>query len=226
MNLLLLLIEANKIDTNLGQAAWLGLVCYLLDAFEIVLEVAGIKGKKNDFSTIAAKLLTASWIAVRVRLYKRHFFEAAFDYASKLGPIRTNKPVAKVDVVDKVSIYVLPSWYSTKPYTSYLLLLQITDFFLFGILAFIWIDILNIKRGNALSSVFALGGAGTLALTLALQDLAKRVINSLAISTSDAFEVGDEIMLGDGTSGIVLSVGWLSTVIRGELWQTLLFYLT
>ena len=112
MNLLLLLIEANKIDTNLGQAAWLGLVCYLLDAFEIVLEVAGIKGKKNDFSTIAAKLLTASWIAVRVRLYKRHFFEAAFDYASKLGPNRTNKPVAKVDVVDKVSIYVLPAWYS------------------------------------------------------------------------------------------------------------------
>ena len=121
-------------------------------------------------------------------------------------------------------MFYLPG--TPKPYTSYLLLLQITDFFLFGILAFIWIDILNIKRGNALSSVFALGGAGTLALTLALQDLAKRVINSLAISTSDAFEVGDEIMLGDGTSGIVLSVGWLSTVIRGELWQTLLFYLT
>ena len=104
-------------------------------------------------------------------------------------------------------------------------MLQITDFFLFGILAFIWIDILNIKRGNALSSVFALGGAGTLALTLALQDLAKRVINGLAISTSDAFEVGDEIRLGDGTSGIVLSVGWLSTVIRGELWKTWLLYL-
>lgn len=101
---LLLLILANKIDTNLGQAAWLGLGCYLLDAFEIVLEVTGIKGKKNDFSTIAAKLLTATWIAVRVRLYKRHFFEAAFDYASKLGPTRTNKPVAKVDIVDKVSM--------------------------------------------------------------------------------------------------------------------------
>eukprot|EP00956_Cyclotella_meneghiniana_P028635 scaffold67355_cov43-Cyclotella_meneghiniana.AAC.1 len=95
------IFKPNKIDTNLGQAAWLGLVCYLLDAFEIVLEVAGIKGKKNDFSTIAAKLLTATWIALRLRLYKRHFFEAAFDYASKLGPTRTNKPVANVDIVDK-----------------------------------------------------------------------------------------------------------------------------
>lgn len=65
-------------------------------------------------------------------------------------------------------------------------------------LSFIWIDILQIKRGNALSSIFALGGAGTLALTLALQDLAKRVLNGLAISTSDVFNVGDQIILGDG----------------------------
>ena len=75
---------------------------------------------------------------------------------------------------------------------------KITDFFLFGILAFIWIDILKIKRGNALSSIFALGGAGTLALTLALQDLAKRMINGLAITSSDVFNVGDKIILGDG----------------------------
>lgn len=65
-------------------------------------------------------------------------------------------------------------------------------------LSFIWIDILQIKRGHALSSIFALGGAGTLALTLALQDLAKRVINGLAISTSEVFTVGDTIQLGDG----------------------------
>ena len=65
-------------------------------------------------------------------------------------------------------------------------------------LAIIWIDILQIKRGNALSSIFAIGGAGTLALTLALQDLAKRALNGLAISTSDVFNVGDKIILGDG----------------------------
>ena len=49
-----------------------------------------------------------------------------------------------------------------------------------------------------MSSIFALGGAGTLALTLACQDLAKKALNGLALSASDAFRVGDSILLGDG----------------------------
>ena len=65
-------------------------------------------------------------------------------------------------------------------------------------MSLIWIDILKIKRGNGLSSIFALGGAGTLALTLACQDLAKKALNGLALSASDAFRVGDSILLGDG----------------------------
>lgn len=91
-----------RVDENLGQAAKLGFVCYLIDVFEIVLEVAGIKGKKNDFSTLVAKLIYATWITFRVRLYKRQFFEAAFDYARKLGPKSKTRPVGKVDIVDKV----------------------------------------------------------------------------------------------------------------------------
>ncbi|KAL3799966.1 hypothetical protein HJC23_007439 [Cyclotella cryptica] len=182
-----------QVEVNLGQAAKLGLVCYTFDAFEIVLEVTGIKGKQTDISTLAAKLIYATWIALRARVYKRQFFEAAFEYASKLSPQSKKKRVGKVEIVDKI-----------------------TDFFLFGVLSFIWIDILQIKRGHALSSIFALSGAGTLALTLALQDLAKRVINGLAISTSEVFTVGDTIQLGDGTSGTVTNVGWLSTEIRGS----------
>ena len=92
-----------KVEENLGQIAKLGLVCYILDAFEIVLEVAGIKGKKTDFSTLAAKLIYATWIVFRARIYKRHFFEAAFDYASKINQKSKNKALGKVDVVDKVS---------------------------------------------------------------------------------------------------------------------------
>lgn len=162
-----------KVEENLSQAAKLGLVCYSFDALEIFLEVAGLKGKK-DWSTLAAKLMYATWIAFRLRLYKRQFFATAFEYASKLAPTKKKKE-GKVEIVDKV-----------------------TDFILFGLLAFLWIDILQIKRGNALSSIFALGGAGTLALTLAMQDVAKRVINGLAISTSEVFTVGDKIQLQDG----------------------------
>lgn len=92
-----------KVEESLGQAAKLGLVCYLADALEIVLEVAKIKGKQNDLSTLAAKLIYSTWIAFRVRSYKRQFFEAAFDYASKIGPKSKTKAVGKVDIVDKVS---------------------------------------------------------------------------------------------------------------------------
>ena len=76
--------------------------------------------------------------------------------------------------------------------------LQVSDFFTFGILALIWTDILDIKSGKGLSSIFALGGASTLALTLGTQDLAKRALNGLALSASDSFYVGDNIRLGDG----------------------------
>lgn len=65
-----------KFDESLGQVAKLGLVCYILDGIEIFLEVAGMKGRKNDWSTLAAKLIYATWIIFRVRLYKRHLFEA------------------------------------------------------------------------------------------------------------------------------------------------------
>lgn len=82
-------------------------------------------------------------------------------------------------------------------------------------LSAVWIDILKIKVGKGLSSIFALGGAGTFVITLASQDLAKRVLNGLSLAGSDAFYVGDSIMLGDGTSGIVRKMGWLSTEIQG-----------
>lgn len=93
-----------QVEVNLGQAAKLGLVCYIFDAFEIVLEVTGIKGTQTDFSTLAAKLIYATWIALRARVYKRQFFEAAFEYASKLSPQSKKKRVGKVEIVDKVSM--------------------------------------------------------------------------------------------------------------------------
>mmetsp|Transcript_29985 Transcript_29985/g.57326 ORF Transcript_29985/g.57326 Transcript_29985/m.57326 type:complete len:370 (+) Transcript_29985:125-1234(+) len=181
----------NQVVENIRQAAGLGLLCYVFDIIEIVTEVAGIDNTNMNFSSLLSKLLYATWAAFRVRTYKRSFFAATFDKTKKWTKVQSGTE-GKVEIVDKV-----------------------TDFFLFGILALIWIDILEIKRGNGLSSIFALGGASTFVITLACQDLAKKVLNGLAISTSDVFAVGDAIQLGDGTSGTVKSVGWLSTEIRG-----------
>ena len=82
----------------------------------------------------------------------------------------------------------------------------------------VWIDILKIKRGAGLSSIFALSGAGTLTLSLALQDLVKKSLGGLALSTSEKFAIGDNIVLGDGTQGTVKKIGWLNTDIKGALY--------
>lgn len=178
-----------KVTETISEASRLSVLCYFLDTVEVALEVAGIKGRKMDVSKLSAQLIYATWACFKARLYKRSFFQAVADNT----PQKMMKgKQAMVEMCDKVS-----------------------DFFLFGVLSLIWIDILKIKRGNGLSSIFALGGAGTLALTLACQDLAKKALNGLALSASDAFRVGDSILLGDGTSGTVTNMGWLNTDIRG-----------
>jgi len=178
-----------KVTETISEASRLAVVCYFLDTVEVALEVSGIKGRKIDVSKLTAQLIYATWACFKARLYKRSFFETVADHTPQ-NMMKGKR--AMVEMCDKVS-----------------------DFFLFGVLSLIWIDILKIKRGNGLSSIFALGGAGTLALTLACQDLAKKGLNGLALSASDAFRVGDSILLGDGTSGTVTNMGWLNTEIRG-----------
>ena len=181
-----------QVTETISQASRIALVLYFLDTFEVALEVAGIKSKKVDISKIIGKLLYATWITFRVRIYKRGFFQALVNNAApKSGRSRRGKE-GIVEIFDKIS-----------------------DFFTFLILAFVWSDILKVKRGNGLSSIFALSGAGTFAITLASQDLVKRMLNGVALAASDAFNVGDSILLGDGTTGIVTYMGWLNTEIRG-----------
>ena len=173
------------VEELLSQFARIGLVCYLFDLVEIAFEVLGFKGKR-DISTMIAKLMYSTWIAFRVRKYR--IGSLVFDRTIKMK--RNKKNV--VNIMDKV-----------------------TDFFIFGILAMVWVDILKIKRGAGLSSIFALSGAGTLTLTLAVQDLVKKSMGGLALASSDKFSIGDSIALGDGTKGTVQQIGWLNTNIKG-----------
>ena len=177
-----------QVTNTLSQAARIAWLCYAVDAIEVMLQVTGtIELVEMDVSTLFAKLIYATWVIMRARYYKRRLFQC--------GPkeMIKGKQGAKAQLVDKVS-----------------------DVFLLIILAFIWMDILQIKIGKGLSSIFALGGAGTLVFTLAAQDLAKKAMGALALSASDYFQVGDSVLLGDGTSGKVVSMGWFTTEIRGS----------
>ena len=162
-----------QVTENVSQAARLAAVCYAIDTIEVALEVAGIKGRKVDVSNLIAKLIYVTWISLRARVYKRSFFEK---FVETTAPKKRLK--GKEGVVDLLS--------------------KISDVFLSMILALVYLDVLKIKVGSGLSSIFALGGAGTFVFTLACQDLAKNALNGFALSASDSFQVGDSIVLGDG----------------------------
>jgi small-conductance mechanosensitive channel len=88
-----------------------------------------------------------------------------------------------------------------------------------GVAAMVIIDILELS-GLGIRSAFALGSAGTLALTLGTQTLVKHMVSGFTMTTSNSFYVGDVVKFGHGSSnaftGTVLSLGWLETTIRGS----------
>lgn len=195
---------------TIEEASRIAAICYVIDTIEIAMEVTGFKGRKVDVSTMIAKVIYATWVCIKVRLYKRHFFEALVQRISPKKAKKGNE--ASVDIFNKVITFFqqicrlhaydyLSIFMRCMPVNNSLSRnlskLQITDFFLFAILALIWTDILNIK-GNSLKSIFALGSAGTFVLTLAVQDMAKKALNGFSLSATDAFRVGDSIVLGDG----------------------------
>jgi small-conductance mechanosensitive channel len=78
------------------------------------------------------------------------------------------------------------------------------------------LDWMSVKMGNALTGVFALGSAGTLAFTLASKDLVSQMLSGLFLMLSGKMYVGDNVVFGDGTKGKVMKLGWMETTFRGS----------
>ena len=174
-----------QVSDRIKQASRLALVCYVVDILEIVLEVAGLDDAKVDMSKRISGLLYATWFASVARDYKSGLIEAFVEKTT------TTERGAR----DLVLVYE-----------------KLSDFFLILVLVTLYGSVLNLRFG---SGAFALGSAGTLVISLAVQDLVKRMVNGLMLSASDAFTVGDNILLGDGTSGYVTRMRWLQTEIKG-----------
>lgn len=77
------------------------------------------------------------------------------------------------------------------------------------------------KQGGFLKPIHATG-LGAIVLTLATQNLAQELAGGFAIHAQSDVAVGDEVKLGDGTGGIVHSIGWISCSIRGYVRTTCL----
>lgn len=81
------------------------------------------------------------------------------------------------------------------------------------------LEIYSIEWGIALSSLFAFGGLSTVVFGLASKDLVTQLVNSIALTASNNFQEGESIIIGNDKSavkGVVVKVGWLHTLIRGE----------
>lgn len=70
-------------------------------------------------------------------------------------------------------------------------------------------DWLSIKLGKAMSGILAFGSVGTIAFTLASQNILKELLSGLFLLFSSKMYIGDNVMFGDGTAGKVLDVSIL-----------------
>jgi small-conductance mechanosensitive channel len=72
-------------------------------------------------------------------------------------------------------------------------------------------DWLSVKMGMAMKGLFAFGSVGTLAFTLASQDLVTQVLSGLLLSLTGKMYVGDTVQFGDGTTGKVAKMSLFET---------------
>lgn len=91
---------------------------------------------------------------------------------------------------------------------------KLIDVVLGGVTTAVVVDELDIDVGMGLQSVFAASGVATLFFSLATKDLAEQIVGGFVIQAWDAFEIGDDVKLGDGTEGTVTQIGLVETQIQ------------
>lgn len=93
---------------------------------------------------------------------------------------------------------------------------NVSNAVIYTISSLILLDTYNLRIGVAVSSLFAFGGVGTLVFSLASKDFATELFNGMISSASQKYDVGDKILLGDGTYGHVTRLGWYDMDVLGD----------
>lgn len=91
---------------------------------------------------------------------------------------------------------------------------NILEIVLFAACLFVLVDILHLKAGVALNSLFAVSGAGTLLASFASKDIAMEIVSGLSLQASDKIYEGEKVLFGNGMKGTVVTIGMLETIIR------------
>ena len=166
----------------------------LLNLLEVVEEGLAIQG---DGPTLIINAISttafALWAMFRILALKNIFLNAVYGRFLKIKSLKFTK-------------------FSRK----------ITDIIAYIFTVFHILHSLGIDCRAALNATFAFGGAGTLVLSLASQDIMKQLLSGISLSLLDSFGVGDKIKTGEGTYGVVEKIGAYHSTIRGKYFSPLI----
>jgi small-conductance mechanosensitive channel len=177
---------------HLSQAGKIAALVYGLDCVAIALQTMGFKDA-TQYSPYLAKAIYTLWIFMRFNALKQYLVFKAFGVASakEREDLGKRGPFARAKIVNKI-----------------------LDILCLAACFFVMVDVLKVKSGVTLNSLFAVGGAGTVVLSLAVKDIVSEIVSGLALQASDKVYEGEKVMFGNGLKGHVDQIGLFETLIR------------
>jgi small-conductance mechanosensitive channel len=117
--------------------------------------------------------------------------------------------------ISAVKRFVIFQCFSSKHIGRVTLLDRMLDIVTFFAMALAVLNKLSIDSTIGIQSVLSAGGVGALIFSLASKDLATEIVGGLALNAWNAIDVGDRVRLLDGTTGKVIEIGLVETLIQG-----------
>ena len=155
---------------HMSRACRVAALVYLVDCLVICIDTMGFSVK--NYSQVAAKIIYTAWIFSRFRTLKDYVVSKKFGTYGQTMTKLNRGSFGRATIVSKIS-----------------------DAALLLFFAFSLFDVLKIKAGGLVKSLFAVGGAGTIVITVACKDIATDVVSGLALQASDKVYEGDRVVI-------------------------------
>mmetsp|Transcript_8134 Transcript_8134/g.17615 ORF Transcript_8134/g.17615 Transcript_8134/m.17615 type:complete len:398 (+) Transcript_8134:258-1451(+) len=169
----------------LSQIAKVALLVLGADCLDVIMESLGFDvAIRVDFGYVCARIAYTVWAAKQFAVMKHYLISKA---------VKAEQPdnLGRANLLDRCINFGIA---------------MITGMFI--------MDLLDVEMGAGFTSVFALGGVGTIIVSLASKDLAEQLLSGIFLHISDKFYEGDLVKFGDALSGTVVEIGWFHTIIR------------
>ena len=151
----------------MSEAARIGGIVYAVDCLDIIMTECGFKiARLYNFGEITATLAYTIWASKKISNWKRRYLK---------------KAIRKTEGGNKQGRFFLFNRFGDVV-ISIVTILTIADK-------------LHLSKSAAFGRFFALGSVGTLALSLAAKGIAEQFVGGLALSTTDKFFEGDQILV-------------------------------